>query len=46
MIFDEFEEYRISNYLIFTNQLQANVNLKPIQDKYTEMINQRGKKIS
>lgn len=46
MIFDEFEEYRIGNYLVFTNQLQANVDLKPIQDKYSEMVNQRGKKIS
>jgi hypothetical protein len=46
MIFDEFDDYRIGNYLVFTNQLQANLDLSPIQDKYTEMVSQRGKKIN
>lgn len=35
MMFDDFEEYRIGQYLKLTDQVKStDVNLKPIEDKY------------
>lgn len=31
--------------MIITNQVQSNIDLTSIQQKYTEMANQKGKKI-
>jgi hypothetical protein len=47
MLFDEFEEYRISNYLVLSNQAtNTNVDLSKIQAKYTEMVSNKSQKIN
>lgn len=47
MMFDEFEEYRIANFLVFTNQVNSeNVDLSKIQAKYSESAGKKGQKIN
>lgn len=46
MMFEEFEEFRISNYLKITNQVnEKNLDLTSIQNKYKQMMGVKGQKI-
>jgi hypothetical protein len=46
MMFEEFEEYRITNYLKIANILkEEDLDLTPIQNKYKQMMAVKGQKI-